>query len=145
MRISPCWIHPRFGLLRVISRHQLGLHIWDLVLFTNSPYSPTLYVDTVARISSSSAYDYFLNKYDYSVPQSSTFWSSIDYFNNSYDYFRLVQQLVWLLPTTSTTHTTTSCVTMTRYYITYFGPSQPCIVLGLKPRLRTSPPSHPQP
>jgi hypothetical protein len=29
----------------------------------------------------------FLNKYNYSVPQSSTSSSSIDYSNNSYDYF----------------------------------------------------------
>jgi hypothetical protein len=34
---------------------------------------------------------------------------------------------------------TTSCC------VTYFGPNQPCIVLGLKPRLRTSPPGRPQP
>jgi hypothetical protein len=27
MRTSPCWIHLRFGLLRVTSHHQLGLHV----------------------------------------------------------------------------------------------------------------------
>jgi hypothetical protein len=32
-----------------------------------------------------------------------------------------------------------------RVGITYFGPSQPCIMLGLKPRLRTPPPGRPQP
>jgi hypothetical protein len=58
---------------------------------------------------------------------------------------RLLQQLVLLLPTTSTTRTTTPCVTTTRCCITYFGPSQPCIVSGHKPRLRMPPPGHPQP
>jgi hypothetical protein len=108
MRTSPCWIHPRFSLLRVTSHHQLGLQVRDLILFTISPCAPTPFVDIVARTSSSPAYDYFLNKYDYSVPRSITFWSSIDYFNNSYYHFRLLQQLVRLLPTTSTTRTTTS-------------------------------------
>jgi hypothetical protein len=93
MRTSPCWIQLRFGLLRVTSRHQLGLHIWDLVLFTISLYAPTLSINIVAPTSSSPAYDYFLNKYDY--------------FNNSYDSFRLLQQLVRLLLTTLTTRTTT--------------------------------------
>jgi hypothetical protein len=78
MRTLPCWIHPRFGLLRITSCHQIGLHVQDLVLFIISPCAPTPYVDIVARTSSS--------------PIS-------DYFNNSYDYFLLLQQLVRLLPT----------------------------------------------
>jgi hypothetical protein len=87
MRTSPCWIYPRFDLLRVTSRHQLGLHVQDLVLFTISPRAPTPSIDIITRTSSSPAYDYFLNKYDYSVPRSITFRSLINYFNNSYDYF----------------------------------------------------------
>jgi hypothetical protein len=76
---------------------------------------------------------------------STTHTTTFNYFNNLYDYFRLLQQLIQLLPSTSITRMTSSCVTTTRCYVTYFGPSRPCIVLGLKPRLRTPPPGHPQP
>jgi hypothetical protein len=50
------------------------------VLFTIHPCAPTSPVDIVARTSSSSVYDYFLNEYDYfinkynySVLRSTTF------------------------------------------------------------------------
>jgi hypothetical protein len=69
MRTSSYWIRPRFGLLQVASRHQLGLHVRDLVLFTISPYALTPSVDIIARTSSSRAYNYFLNKYDFLVPR----------------------------------------------------------------------------
>jgi hypothetical protein len=118
MRTLPCWIHPRFGLLRITSCHQIGLHVQDLVLFIISPCAPTPYVDIVARTSSS--------------PIS-------DYFNNSYDYFLLLQQLVRLLPTIWRTHTITSRVTTIRCCVTYFEPSRSCIVLGLKPRFEDAP------
>jgi hypothetical protein len=103
MRILLYWLHLRFSLLRVTSHHQLDLRVRDLVLFTISPCAPIPSVDVVARTSSSCDCDYFFNKYDYSMPQSITFWSLMDYFNNWYDFFVLLQQLVWLFSTTSTT------------------------------------------
>jgi hypothetical protein len=94
-RISPYWIHPRFDLLRVTSRHQFDLYVRDLVQFvhTNSIHGHccllTLLPQQVRLLGVS--IDYFL-RLDRLLQQlirllSTSSTTRTNYFNNLYDYF----------------------------------------------------------
>jgi hypothetical protein len=106
MRISPCWIHPRFSLLRVTSRLQLGLHVRFGLSWP--PWMETL-------ISPS---------YDVETRRSLMRWKK-----TTKDFFWFLFKLQKIRRS--------FCVTTIRCCVTYFGPGQPYIVSGLKPRLRT--------
>jgi hypothetical protein len=94
MRTPPCWIQPRFGLLRVITN----------LVFTSEIcyYSPS--VPAHQLCSSTSSLIPLCRLLTTTSSTSMTTRGSIDYFLK---LDRLLQQLVRLLPTTSTTCTTT--------------------------------------